>query len=69
MLQEIRLVISQANQRSIMSKREVFIIKQGILGSCIGSSGPITITKNQVIRLNKKNSTFTKSMLTKKLNK
>jgi len=45
-----------------MSKREGMVIRQGILSSPIGSSGPVTITKNQVIRINKNFSTFTTSI-------
>ena len=40
------------------------VIRQGILSSPIGSSGPITITKSQVIRINKNSSTFTPSIRT-----
>jgi hypothetical protein len=45
-----------------MSKVKGMVIRQGILSSPIGSSGPITITKNQVIRINKNISTFTTSI-------
>lgn len=47
-----------------MSNKDYFRIPKGILGATIGSSGPITITKNQVIRIRKKNSNFTQSIMT-----
>jgi hypothetical protein len=45
-----------------MSKIKRLVIRQGILSSPIGSSGPITITKNKLIRINKNISTFTSSI-------
>lgn len=43
---------SQQNTTSINSK---LILPRGILSDPYGTSGPITITKNKVLKLNKKN--------------